>query len=280
MVEAVFAANAVIAILGLALVGWHAVPDRDRLLFLGAALVYGVVLEQLVILHFDAYTYNIADAILTVGDVPLVIGVGWATIIYSGVQVARRLGVSARLRPLFVALFALHIDLAIDAIAIRVPFWTWARVGAWFGVPLGNFTGWFLVASCFVASWQAVRDRVPSRALAGPLTIVLAVAGLVVVLEGWTIVATTLRRKVVILGGAIAGSAALVFRDGLSVTSIDPRIGAIPYLYHGFYLAVLVDLGLYRQRPFILAVSLAMIGLWLLVHRGALPGVDGSGRSV
>lgn len=266
MVELAFAVNAAMALLGLGLCLSHAWGDRDRLTFLGTGVVYGVLLEQLVILRFEAYHYNADDFLLTVADVPLVIGFGWAAIIYSGFELARRFDVSARVTPLFVALFALHIDLAIDAVAIRVPFWTWTPPGAWFGVPLGNFLGWFLVAALFTAAWLALEGRMSLRPVRGLATIVLAVAGLVAVLEVWTSVATTLPRKVAILGGIVLVSLVLVARDRPTTASVDPRVAAVPFLYHGFYLGLLLVLGIYRDIPALLVVSLAMLAVSALLH--------------
>ncbi len=38
------------------------------------------------------------------------------------------------------------IDLFMDPIQARAGAWTWLQGGAYFGVPLGNFVGWFVVA--------------------------------------------------------------------------------------------------------------------------------------
>ena len=156
MVAPVFVANLAMSLSALAACAHHAYPDRDRLAFLGTGVVYGVILEQLVIVAFERYTYNAEDFLLTVVDVPLVIGFGWAAIIYAGVETGRRFDLSPRAVPAFSALFALHIDLAMDAVAIRVAFWEWTPPGVWLGVPLGNFVGWFLVASLFPAAWLAL----------------------------------------------------------------------------------------------------------------------------
>ena len=272
MTEPVFVANAVMALLALAACAWHAAPDRDRLAFLATGVVYGVILEQLVIVAFDAYHYNAADFLLTLWDVPLVIGFGWAAIIYAGFEIARGFDLSMRARPPFVALFALHIDLAIDAVAIRVPFWTWTPPGVWFGVPLGNFTGWFLVAFLFSAAWLVLSGRITSRLVLAPAVLVSAVLGLVVLLELWTSLVTTTPLKGVVLGSALLASLAVVLRDGVDPAPIDPRITAVPALYHGFYLGLLLWFGMYETTPGILLVSLAMIGTSVLLH------ADGLGR--
>jgi putative membrane protein len=269
MVEAVFAANLLMALAALAACAHHAAPDRDRLAFLGAGVVYGVLLEKLVIVAFDAYTYNAGDFLLTVSDVPVVIGFGWAAIIYAGLEIGRSLDLPGRAIPPFVALFALHVDLAIDAVAIRVPFWTWTPPGVWFGVPLGNFTGWFLVALLFPAAWLALSDRLGSRIVLAGAAIVAAVAGLIVLLELWEAVATTTPRKVAVLGTGVLLALGAVLRDGIAPAPIDLRLAAVPALYHGFYLAVLVSFRMYESRPLLPVVSFAMIGVSLLLHAGS-----------
>jgi len=267
--DPVFVVNAAMSLLALGACAWHAIPDRGRLAFLATGVVYGVILEQLVIIAFEAYHYNAADFLLTLGEVPLVIGFGWAAIIYAGFEIARGFDLSARATPPFVALFALHIDLAIDAVAIRVPFWTWTPPGVWFGVPLGNFTGWFLVAFLFSAAWLALPDRLP-RPLLAPAVLVSAVLGLVALLELWTTFVTTTPLKALVLGSALLACLGVVFADGVDPAPVDPRLTAVPALYHGFYLGLLFWFEMYAATPGILPVSLAMIGVSVLLHAEGL----------
>lgn len=37
-------------------------------------------------------------------------------------------------------------DLALDPVAVSLGLWTWDRPGAYFGVPPGNFAGWWVVS--------------------------------------------------------------------------------------------------------------------------------------
>ena len=37
------------------------------------------------------------------------------------------------------------IDLVMDPVSIRSGAWTWVHGGPYFGVPIGNFVGWFFV---------------------------------------------------------------------------------------------------------------------------------------
>jgi len=270
MVGTVYVANVVVAALATGLCLSHAAPHRDRLALFGTALVYGVLLEQLVIRYFEAYRYSVEQFLLVVGDVPVVIGVGWAVIIYTGVQFGRRFEVGDAVLPLFVAVFALHIDLAIDAIAIRIPFWTWAGGGPWFGVPLSNFVGWFLVASLFTGAWVALERRGVTPGVRAVASIPIAVVGLIVLLEIWGEIAHAQWVRVGVLVGAIVVSLALIARDGPVMRPVDPRIGVIPTLFHGFYLAILLGFGMYRGQPLLLAVSLGLLLVGGLLHVGTV----------
>src|SRR6266704_834612 len=78
-------------------------------------------------------------------------------------------------------LLALTIDLSMDAIAIRLGFWTWRQAGPWFGVPLGNFYAWFIVVFGFSLLLRLGR----LWSLAGPLALLgdVAMAILAIVLS-------------------------------------------------------------------------------------------------
>ncbi|MFB6093637.1 MAG: carotenoid biosynthesis protein [Halanaeroarchaeum sp.] len=277
MTGLVFVANLLVSVLALGIVATDAYPNRERLAFLAAAVPYGVLLEQLVILRFDRYEYPVEQFLLTVGDVPVVIGIGWAAIIYAGYRLAATMGLSGAARSAFVGLFALHVDLAIDAVAIRAGFWTWTPPGAWFGVPLGNFFGWFAVATLFAAGWSTVTERLERPLLGGALTVGLAVGGLVVALEIWSRIATTVPRAALVLGTVVAVALALVLADDGHLARPSWRVQAVPLLFHGYYLALLVALGIARRTPALLVVSLSMLSVSVVLHRPRVLGTTDAG---
>src|SRR6476659_5435776 len=121
---------------------------QSRLLGLVAGMIYGVLLEYGAIATFHAYVYG-HFLIMIFGAVPLCIGVSWGMIIYTAMETSDRFALPWYLRPILDALLALTIDLSMDAIAIRLGFWTWGQAGPWFGVPLGNFYAWFIVVLSF-----------------------------------------------------------------------------------------------------------------------------------
>lgn len=70
-------------------------------------------------------------------DVPLCIGVAWGCILYSAMQFSDGSGLPYWTCPVLDGLLALNIDLALDAVAIRLGFWDWDQgiEFQYFGVP-------------------------------------------------------------------------------------------------------------------------------------------------
>ena len=148
------------------LAAWLALR-RGRLPFLEliSAALFGLLLEEADQLITESYHY--ADAwILQLDRAPLVIGLTWALLIAGAMRITDALGVRRRWAPFVDSVLAIMLDLAFDAIAIRMGLWTWRGMGAtdgWFGVPAGNFYAWLFVtwAFSFVSRW--LRDAARTR---------------------------------------------------------------------------------------------------------------------
>ncbi|MFB6255716.1 MAG: carotenoid biosynthesis protein [Haloplanus sp.] len=262
------------AAMGLASLGclWDARADREGLTLYVTAVVYGLILEKLVIVAFGAYTYPAGSYLFDALGVPLAIAFGWSAVIYAGTTTARAYGVPLPSLPGFVALYALHIDLSMDAIAIRVPLWTWAPPGPWFGVPLGNFFGWFAVAACF-AGWFELLCRWVSNPLAlGGGTLVAALATLLAALELWTtFVESVVLGASILIGLGVLALLALArwqptFADRPARTAV-----AATLLFHGFFIGVFVVIGIGGTLPVLGAVSVVALGVGVGIH--ALPSL-------
>jgi uncharacterized membrane protein len=255
--------------------------DRERLALYAGSLGYGFVLEKLVIVAFERYSYPAASYLFDALGVPFAIALGWSAVVYAAVATARALSLSGAGMAGFAALYALHVDLSMDAVAIRVPYWTWSPPGPWFGVPLGNFFGWFCVAFLFVGWTEAlrrVRPGIDPFVRAGGAALA-ALATLLVALQGWISLlgsAASEAVALVLLGG---GALALVIRGrprsrGGSLTAL-----AATLVFHAFFLAVLLAGGYYREAPALLALAVGMalvgLGVHAVAERGA--GVSGPG---
>ncbi|MFB6082290.1 MAG: carotenoid biosynthesis protein [Halanaeroarchaeum sp.] len=265
-----------IAALASALCLFHSRTDRTAMVRYGSSLAYGFILEKMVIVGFAAYSYPAREYLVSVAAVPLAIAFGWSAIIYAGIAAADALGVPRVAMPGFVGLFALHVDLSMDAIAIRVPYWSWTDPGPWFGVPLGNFFGWFAVAALFAGWWLVFERRIDGVPLGvAPLT--ASLASLYVALEGWTSLprVTAVRAGVLVGLGLLAVVLLLVRRPVLDRPPPLSTFGAV-MLMHGYFVAVLFGLGIYRDVPVLVIVATVMVGIGVGIH--LLPGwlEDGS----
>ena len=90
---------------------------------LAASVAFGVLLEWATINQLHAYAYG--RFLIMFGEVPLAIGVGWGVIIYSAQCFSNATSLPPMLRPVLDGLLALNIDMAMDAVAIRLGMWQW-----------------------------------------------------------------------------------------------------------------------------------------------------------
>jgi hypothetical protein len=144
-----------------------AAAQRGRLPFLElvSAAIFGILLEEGDQLIYGTYHYA-DDWVLVIDRSPVVIGLSWAIIIAGAMRITDAMGVRRRYAPFVDALLAISLDLAFDAIAIRIGLWTWVGVDArqgWFGVPWGNFYAWLFVTMGFSMLSRWVRDVATRR---------------------------------------------------------------------------------------------------------------------
>jgi hypothetical protein len=279
--------------------GWLALRrGRLPLLELLSAAAFGLMLEQANQVIFETYEYS-PDFALAIDRAPIVIGLTWALIIAGAMRITDALGVRRRYAPVVDSLLAISLDLAFDAVAIRMGLWTWREIGldqGWFGVPAGNFYSWLFVTLGFSLFTRWLRDAAHRRpALAwlqvlvplpafGVLIASIAVFAAVKPLTdpapggGLAVFAVVLAAFVVIAAWAVAGPDRGT-PDGAADAILDLRLSfATRLAIHLVFLAALVWLGLASSAPVLLGVALAMLAVegplsWLAHRRlGAEPG--------
>ncbi len=97
-----------------------------------------------------------------IGPVPIWVVMYWLVFIYSGYTLAVTVvGKYISRYPWLViilgALVTMSIDVYMDPIQVAQGHWMWIGGGQFFGVPRGNFTGWFLVAAISLTIWGVWR---------------------------------------------------------------------------------------------------------------------------
>lgn len=281
------------------LAAWLALR-RGRLPFLElvSAATFGLLLEEGDQLIFETYHY--ADAwVLSIDRAPIVIGLTWALIIAGAMRITDALGVRRRWAPFVDSVLAIMLDLAFDAIAIRMGLWTWRGVPAsdgWFGVPAGNFYAWLFVTWAFSLLSRWLRDASASRSrlewlqLAVPIpAFMLFLVCLLPFTAAKPLVDPTpgggMLLFLIALVGFLGAAGWGVFGtdrgtpDGSTNAILDLRLAfATRIAIHSFFVVALVVMGLATRHPVLLGVALALLaaelplGLLTLRRRRAEAG--------
>jgi hypothetical protein len=265
---------------------------RGRLPFLEliSAATFGILLEEGDQLVFETYHYS-ADWILAIDRAPVVIGLTWAVIIAGAMRLTDALGVRRRYAPVVDAVLAISLDLAFDAIAIRMGLWTWRGIGAtdgWFGVPAGNFYSWLFVTLAFSSLTRWLRHAAAGRPalewlqLAVPLPafgLLLAAIVPFAVLHpivdprpggGMVLFAVVMVAFLAITAWGVWGSDRThADGEGLPILELGLALGTRVAI-HGFFIAALVLIGAAAELPVLLIVAVALLAaewpLGRLVH--------------
>lgn len=256
---------------------WHALKQKNgKVLELVFALVFGVFLEWMTIQQLEAYHYG--DFLLMLDGAPICIGLGWAVIIYSGMEFVSHLEMPDYARPFLVGLLALNMDLAMDVIAIRLGFWHWVIPLdlQWFGVPWGNFWAWYIVVVSYSgflywfryklkqkkSNW--LRKTYPILAFLISVVILGVTNSVFVNVFAKTELVSALSMLLIIMAG---GAIIYVVKPGLKKDAyVDPVILAVPLTFHLFFTVFGFAGGFYTKLPILGVIGLSMFALGLGVH--------------
>ena len=143
----------------------HAVwtlPASRGIMFILIAATTGLIFEIIGLrggtVFGGPYEYHLGG--WTMFEVPLLVVLFWAVFIYTGYCITTSclywLGKNKPnkkqnnlylLAPLilFDGLIVVTIDLFLDPLFVKLGAWKWLEGGVYFGVPVGNFFGWFMV---------------------------------------------------------------------------------------------------------------------------------------
>lgn len=138
---------------------------KSTLWLLASAFVVSLTFESVGVLTglvYGPYHYTTKLGYLFLGLVPLIIPVAWFMMMYPSLVVADWLiPAQARSRTLLVAAAGAILmtawDVVMDPMMVKGGNWVWDVNGAYFGIPLQNFFGWWLttLVTFLVFFWLA-----------------------------------------------------------------------------------------------------------------------------
>ncbi len=248
--------------------------SRERLLELLTAVVFGLLLEEGDILIFRTYRYD--PHWFAFDLVPPAIALCWAMIIASAMNISDALGIDERIAPIADAVWAIILDLALDAVAIRLGLWKWniPLDKGWFGVPYGNFYSWLWVAASFSFFTRMVRRRAAKRGARQSLWQLLvpigAYGGLLLSILPYAMIQRLYLREIgsdwILFLIAFAAFALVTLRGVLASSRIpreapDAYLMTVRYLVHLYFLWALLATGIFLQLPVLLFISLTMLAI-------------------
>ena len=260
---------------------------RLPMLELLSAAAFGMLLEQGNQIIFETYEYS-PDFVLAIDRAPVVIGLTWALIIAGAMRITDALGVRRRYAPVVDSVLAISLDLAFDAVAIRMGLWTWRDIGldqGWFGVPSGNFYAWLFVTWSFSLVTRWLRDAARDRPALEWLQLLVPIPAFALLMLGllpftWVqpIVDPTPGGGLGLFVVALAAFAAIAAwavwgrdrgtPDGAGDAIVDLRLAfATRVAIHLVFLVALLWLGLATAAPTLLIVAIAMLVLELPLAR-------------
>ena len=244
----------------------HGTANVLKLLAGGA---FGVLLELATIRQLNAYEYG--RFLVMVLDVPLCIGLAWGAIIYAVSEFSDASSLPVWARPVLDGLLALNIDLALDAVAIRLGFWDWGQGlrFEYFGVPFANFWAWFWVVFSFSLGYRLLAHRADwIRTWISPL--MALIVGLVGVLSTNALITFVVPYEFYMLSVGIVLVSALIFvlalRPRFYLRPVDSLAFWIPFLSHGYLLIAGLVSGVILSPPALLVISAIMFAVALYLH--------------
>ena len=160
---------------------------KRELLMLSVAAALGFLAEVLGVHYgfiFSPYHYTSVLQPQLLG-VPLVMLSAWMVLVAYVRQMLASAALPAWLEAVLAAAWMTAIDLVIDPLAAnQLSYWRWQQSGAYYGIPLHNFIGWFVVGLLIFGVLRRRAERNVAARYVG-LSIVLFFSAIAFSYELW-----------------------------------------------------------------------------------------------
>lgn len=221
---------------------------------------YGVVMEIVSYNYLDNFWHGQFTVMLYHGKLPLYVVAVYPALLYTGIAVARRLGLSRAAEPFVAGLAIVLLDFPFDVLGPPSGWWSWSNVDPnlrerWDGVPLTSYY-WHMTFGGSLALLTRSVDRFVARgAVRAKMLLALPIGAMTLVVGGLTFVPFHVLRG---LGVSDAANLALLVAVSVAVllrakktprATSDKILFAIPIAHHAFFLVAMVGLAARGALP-------------------------------
>jgi putative membrane protein len=129
------------------LIDWAGI--RRGLVILGFFALFPIIIEAIGIstgLPYGPFYYTDQMGFKILGLVPWSVAFAFAPLILGSITLANAFTKDARLAIPLSALILVAVDLVLDPAAVVLSIWVWVNPGPYYGIPISNYTGWFITA--------------------------------------------------------------------------------------------------------------------------------------
>lgn len=192
----------------------HGRGDRAALLTWLTIMVYGVTMELVSYNYVDNFAHGQFTVMFYDRQLPLYITAVYPVLLYTGITLARRLGLRPVPEMFAAGLFIVMLDVPYDLTGPQAGWWRWFDTDPniahrWAGVPVTSFYWHFAFGGILAAlTARAARRGRPALWLALPLAAATIVLGVLAFLPFHGLAALGVSHGVIV-GGALAIGAAV-----------------------------------------------------------------------
>jgi len=141
---------------------WHISKTKsvaDAAIFLIPAFAWGYFAEFTGVHIWGIYEYP-DTYLMSLFGIPFGIAFGWATIKHVGYYLVTKVFRFGNFLNIETAIVSTLIDFIIlEPLAFVYKFWIWKQNDFWFGAPLFNFIGWFLIITLYLFTYNLVSQK-------------------------------------------------------------------------------------------------------------------------
>jgi uncharacterized membrane protein len=151
-------------------------------LFLLPAVIWSFLVELSGVHLWGIYSYSPEFSFIFLG-VPLAVALGWASIKHFGYYFVTEIWHPRKWfkKDVETAFVATGIDFIIlEPFAFIFKWWAWNTNSGWFGAPLFNFIGWFLIITIYLAAYHFVVKKYKNKKKRALCFIGLLVIGFII----------------------------------------------------------------------------------------------------